>query len=86
MLFTGPVLRGLKRSTYPMITTLVCCTGLRIILVLTLFPFPMFHTVFWLYALFPFTWIVATICNTVALLTVLPKDLQKIKLTRVEAL
>lgn len=86
MLFTGSVLRGLKRSTYPMITALVCCTGLRIILVLTLFPFPMFHTVFWLYALFPFTWIVATICNTVALLTVLPKDLQKIKLTRVEAL
>ena len=77
--FTASILRGMKRSTYPMITTLVCCTGLRILLILTVFNnIEMFHTVFWLYALFPFTWVLATICNTIAILITLPKDLRKL--------
>ena len=79
MAFTAAVLRGMKRSTYPMITTLVCCTGLRILLILTVFNnVEMFHTVFWLYALFPITWVIATICNTIAILITLPKDLRKL--------
>lgn len=79
MAFTAAVLRGMKRSTYPMITTLVCCTGLRILLILTVFNnVEMFHTVFWLYALFPITWVLATICNTIAILITLPKDLRKL--------
>ena len=68
------MLRGLKRSTYPMITTLLCCTVLRIVLILTVFPLEPFHTVFWLYALFPITWIIATIMNGIALLIVVPKE------------
>ena len=79
MAFTAAVLRGMKRSTYPMITTLVCCTGLRILLILTVFNnVEMFHTVFWLYALFPITWVIATICNVIAILITLPKDLRKL--------
>ena len=79
MAFTAAVLRGMKRSTYPMITTLVCCTGLRILLILTVFNnVEMFHTVFWLYALFPITWVIATICNVIAIFITLPKDLKKI--------
>ena len=79
MAFTAAVLRGMKRSTYPMITTLVCCTGLRILLILTVFNnVEMFHTIFWLYALFPFTWVLATICNTIAILITLPRDLRKL--------
>lgn len=78
MIFGAAVLRGLKRSTYPMVTTLLCCTVLRIVLILTLFPLEMFHTVFWLYALFPITWVIATICNLVAILIILPKDLKKL--------
>ena len=74
MAFTAAVLRGLKRSTYPMITTLMCCTVLRIVLILTVFPLPYFHTVFWLYALFPITWVIATICNVVGLFIILPKQ------------
>ena len=38
----------------------------------------MFHTIFWLYALFPITWVLATICNTIAILITLPKDLRKL--------
>ena len=79
MAFTAAVLRGMKRSTFPMITTLVCCTGLRILLILTVFNnVEMFHTVFWLYALFPITWVIATICNVIAILITLPKDLRKL--------
>ena len=74
MLFTASILRGLKRSTYPMITTLICCSVLRIVLLLTVFKLEYFHTVFWLYALFPITWVLATLSNTAALLYVVPKQ------------
>ena len=84
MIFTAAVLRGLRRSTFPMLTTLLCCTVLRIVLILTLFPLEMFHTVFWLYALFPITWVIATIMNVIALIVVLPKDLKRIELSRGE--
>ena len=77
--FTASILRGVKRSTFPMITTLVFCTALRILLILTVFNnVEMFHTIFWLYALFPFTWVLATICNTIAILITLPRDLRKL--------
>lgn len=79
MAFTAATLRGMKRSTFPMVTTLVCCTGLRILLILTVFNnVEMFHTVFWLYALFPITWVIATICNVIAIFITLPKDLKKL--------
>ena len=86
MAFTAAVLRGMKRSTYPMVTTLLACTVLRIILILTVFPLEYFHTVFWLYALFPITWVIATISNLIALLIYLPRDLKKIKETSEELL
>ena len=86
MAFTAAVLRGLKRSTFPMVTTLLCCTVLRIVLILTVFPFEQFHTVFWLYALFPITWVIATICNVTALAVFLPKDLKKLDISREETL
>ena len=73
MLFTAGILRGLKRSTFPMITTLMTCTVLRIVLLLTVFPLDYFRTVFWLYALYPITWVLATLCNLTALLFVLPR-------------
>lgn len=79
MAFSAAVLRGMKRSTYPMVTTLVACTLLRIVLILTVFPLEYFHTVTWLYALFPITWVIATISNIVALLIFLPKDLKRIE-------
>jgi len=78
MAFTGAVLRGMKRSAYPMVTTLVCCTLLRIVLILTVFKLPYFHTLFWLYMLFPISWVIATISNIVAMNIFLPKDLKRI--------
>ena len=79
MAFSAAVLRGLKHSTFPMITTLVCCTILRIVLILTVFPLETFHTVFWLYALFPITWVLATACNVTAISFLLPKDIKRLE-------
>ena len=79
MAFSAAVMRGLKHSVYPMITTLLTCTVLRIVLILTVFPLDYFHTVIWLYALFPITWVVATISNGIALIYYLPRDLKKIE-------
>ena len=87
MAYTAAVLRGLKRSSFPMFTTLICCTGLRILLILTVFNnVEMFHNVFWLYALFPITWVIATICNCIALGIYMPKDLKKLEVTREQSL
>ena len=43
---------------------------------------PYFHTVFWLYMLFPITWVIATVCNVVALAIFLAEDLKKLELSR----
>ena len=79
MLFSAAILRGLKRSTYPMVTTLMCCSVIRIVLLLTVFPLDYFRTVFWLYALFPITWVLATLCNTIGLLFVVPKQFKSMR-------
>ncbi|MBO6262194.1 MAG: MATE family efflux transporter [Bacilli bacterium] len=82
MAYTAAVLRGLKRSKFPMFTTLICCTVLRIVLILTVFNnVEVFHTVFWLYMLFPITWVIATTCNCIALAVFMPKDLKKLELS-----
>ena len=78
MNISAAILRGLKHSTYPMITTLLTCTVLRIVLILTVFPLETFHTVFWLYALFPITWVIATTSNLIAISVFLPKDLRRV--------
>ena len=78
MLYTASIMRGVKRSTYPMITTLLSCTVLRIVLIFTVFPLPYFHTVFWLYFLFPITWVIATISNIIAIGILIPKDLKRL--------
>ena len=78
MNYTASVLRGLKRSTYPMVTTLLSCTVLRIVLILTVFPLEPFHTIEWLYALYPITWVIATISNVTAIIIFVPKDIKKI--------
>ena len=78
MNITMGVLRGIRKSTMPMLSTLIFCTGLRILLILTVFPLEQFHTLAWLYALFPITWFLAFLSNTVALIIFLPKALRKI--------
>ena len=74
MIVTAGALRGLRHSSYPMVTTLLFCTLFRIIMLRTAFNLEMFHTLFWLYALFPISWVLATLSNAVALFHYLPKE------------
>ncbi len=54
-------LRGMKISTPPAIITMLGCTGTRILFIFTLFTMPTFHTIFWLYAAFPISWIIVNV-------------------------
>ncbi|MBR1846769.1 MAG: MATE family efflux transporter [Bacilli bacterium] len=79
MHLTGALLRGLRHSSIPMWTTLLFCTVMRIVLILTVFPLEFFHTVSWLYALFPITWIMTSLSNGVAILILVPKSIRRIR-------
>ncbi len=79
MIITAGALRGMRHSSYPMITTLVFCTIFRILMLKTVFQIEMFHTVFWLYALFPISWVLATASNAIALAYYLPKECRKLE-------
>lgn len=57
----GAYLKGMKKSTAPAIVTAIGCTGTRILFLYTLFTMPYFHTMFWLYAAFPISWILVNI-------------------------
>lgn len=54
-------LRGMKVSTPPAIITMLGCSGTRILFLLTLFKTTQFHTIFWLYAAFPISWILVNL-------------------------
>ena len=78
MAVTAGILKGIKKPIFPMATTMVFCTGLRILLIYTAFQLPEFHTLIWLYALFPITWVLATIVNGIVMAVILPKELRKL--------
>lgn len=80
MALSASILRGIKRSSFPMVTTLICCTVLRIVLIYTVFPIETFHTVFWLYFMFPITWVIATICNVIGIIILVPKKFKELDL------
>ena len=79
MLVTAGALRGLRHSAIPMLSTLIFCTLFRIVMIKTVFNIELFHTLFWLYALFPISWVLATLSNTGALLYFLPKECKRIE-------
>lgn len=77
MNISAGTLRGCKYSTYPMVNTLITCTLFRIAYLQSLFVYvPFFHTLTWLYALFPITWGLAATVNIVGILIFLPKTIK----------
>ncbi len=67
------LLRGIRRSTFPMIITLLFCTVFRILFLETLFRLDYFHTITWLYAVFPISWVFCIIATAIGILVLLPK-------------
>lgn len=49
-------LRGLKHAVAPAAVTISGCVGIRIFFLYVLFPMPFFHTVFWLFIVYPISW------------------------------
>ncbi|OPZ35227.1 MAG: Multidrug export protein MepA [Tenericutes bacterium ADurb.BinA155] len=75
-------LRGMRYSTPPAIITLCGCTISRIIFLTWFFPSAyfggFFHTVAWLYAVFPISWILTDLAYLVAILIITPRAFAKI--------
>jgi putative MATE family efflux protein len=61
-------LRGLKHSTLTMIISLIGICGIRIIFLQFIYPLPYFNTPFWLYAVFPISWIITAIAQLTTLI------------------
>ena len=57
--------RGLKYSFFPTIVTTVSIVGFRLLFIYTLFRMDYFHNLYWLFATYPFSWI---ICISIYLL------------------
>jgi len=72
-------LRGMRYSVAPAIITLIGCTVTRLIFLSVLFPFPYFHNVTWLYAVFPISWTITDIAYAIAILVIEPKAFKKIE-------
>lgn len=77
---SASALRGMKKSTYPMIVTLLFCTVVRIVFLTTLFDLEFFHNVGWLYAVFPISWVLSILFNVVGLLFYTPRVFRQIDL------
>ncbi|MBP5694709.1 MAG: MATE family efflux transporter [Bacilli bacterium] len=80
----GSLLRGIRRSTFPMVVTLLFCTLFRIIFLETAFNLEFFHTITWLYAVFPISWVMCIVANTVGILILLPKAYKEMEIYSLE--
>ena len=79
MVTCGNYLRGMKISTPPAVVTLIGCTGFRIIFIFCLFNVvPYFHTIFWLYAAYPISWILIDIAYIPIILVLEKKAFRKL--------
>ena len=60
--FAG-LLRGIGYSMLPMITSIACICGVRLFVVLAVFPMEQFHSLLTLYASYPISWVLALAAN-----------------------
>ena len=63
-------MRGLGCSLTPTVTSLICVCGARLLWIATIFQIEQFHTVFWLYASFPVSYVLSFVAQTVCLIFV----------------
>jgi putative efflux protein, MATE family len=66
-------LRGMRRSTPPALITILGVTVTRFIFLLFLFPLPYFHSIQWLYAAFPISWLLTDVAYAIAIAIIEPK-------------
>ena len=66
-------LRGLGYSMIPMIVSIGAICVLRAIWVFCVFPTERFHSLIGIYTIYPISWSLGIIFNTIALLVIYPK-------------
>ncbi len=76
---SSSAMRGVRHSTAPMWVTMLTCTLFRILMIETvILRVDYFKTVFWLYSVFPFSWILADIGDGICLGLIFKKEFRKI--------
>ena len=72
-------MRGVRHSTTPMWVTMLTCTVFRIAMIeLVILRVDAFKSVFWLYSVFPFSWILADIGDGIGVALIFKKEFRKI--------
>ena len=72
-------MRGVRHSATPMWVTMLTCTVFRIAMIEgVILRVDYFKTVFWLYSVYPFSWVLASIGNGVCLIFAFRKEFRKI--------
>lgn len=69
-------LRGMGKSFVPMLISILCVCGFRIVWIYTIFQMPQFHTPQWLYISYPISWAITFLCQLVSFIIVYIKSLQ----------
>ena len=73
-------LRGMGASTTPMIISVLGVCGIRLGWIFTVFQIPRFHTPWWLYMSYPFSWLVTFACQFFAFQKLYRKRLQMLQI------
>ena len=64
---TTGALRGLGSSLTPMLISVLGVCGIRILWIYTIFQIPEYHTLDYLFLSYPVTWLIAIVCELIAL-------------------
>ena len=73
-------LRGMGASMTPMIISVLGVCGIRLGWIFTVFQIPRFHTPWWLYMSYPFSWLVTFACQFFAFQKLYRKRLQMLQI------
>ena len=73
-------LRGMGASMTPMIISVLGVCGIRLGWIFTVFQIPRFHTPWWLYISYPFSWLVTFACQFFAFQKLYRKRLQMLQI------
>ncbi len=73
----GGALRGMGYSVFPMFINLCCTCVFRIVYMLAVYPFLPVQTIYAVYILYPITWFLSSLLQTIFCVVCLKKELRK---------
>lgn len=79
------LLRGIGKSISAMWISLICVCGFRVAFIFTVFKLDYFHKIEWLYSIYPVSWIIAIIVDTIYYRHVLKRKMEEDAFSRSQA-